>query len=215
MEHREEANLENMALAAELARQLCHEFSNFLYNLLLQIEIGETSQADASHKNWASIKGDAKKITRLMQEWDGFHDRFAFSENEVDLHAVIRRMASQASVQDHTLHLSPTISGTVLPIVNSEIDCRHLLRLLVEDVAKECRGAAEEVPAVSLDTERTKTNVTVRITACMLDRAPKQLTEEETLLAAACRALAVRVGANIHRERNDDSRLLVLVEFPQ
>ena len=38
----EQMELENMALAAELARQLCHDFSNFIYNLFLQIEIGAT-----------------------------------------------------------------------------------------------------------------------------------------------------------------------------
>jgi signal transduction histidine kinase len=212
MDRKEQTNVEDMALAAELARHICHEFNNFLYNLLLQIEIGARSKPDSLQDNWIAIKNDAAHVTRLMQEWNQFHNRFVYEESKIDLHEIIRQMAREASVQDQAIELSPAILNSSMFIVSSVLDCRHLLRLLVEDLANECRNAADKGSAISIDTETAQKRSRVRIAACELEPA-NGTGKNPSLLAGACKALAVRLGAAIHHELVD-GRKLVLVDFP-
>src|ERR1700687_2540424 len=55
MKTREQIDLENMALSAELSRQLGHDFSNFVYNLLLQVEIWQ-NLPKPQRPDWEKIK---------------------------------------------------------------------------------------------------------------------------------------------------------------
>lgn len=209
MKSREEIDLENMALASELARQLCHDFSNFLYNLFLQIEIGAIAEKSSNQGNWQAIKQDGDKVSRRLQEWARFHDRFLYTETAIDLHEVLCTVAQELSSQRHTVQLAPEITAGPLVIVCSAVDCKHLLRLLIEDLFETAAESAEATPAVTVQTANVNQNAVVRI-AGGVNSEPV----EGTLLAAACRSLAVRIGAAIHRERSADGRTVLLVEFP-
>src|SRR5260370_373825 len=98
----EQVDVQNLALAAELARQLCHDFSNFIYNLFLQIEIQETSAAAAGPGAWEGIKRESKRMARLLQEWDHFQSRFSFDETTIDLHQLIRQVGANQSSSRRT-----------------------------------------------------------------------------------------------------------------
>jgi len=212
MRSQEEIELENMALAAELARQLCHEFSNFVYTLFLQIEIGAAAPASSKGENWAAIKRDGRDIVRLLREWDHFHGRFSFAETAVDLHQVIREMAAGAVAQERSVNLTPAISAGALTINGSAVDTRHLLRLLVEDLFREGEETSARVLAVSIETAVEEGKAVVRLATTRTFTSGGSDQDEESLMAAACRSLAVRLGAAIQRERTDD-RCVVRVEF--
>ena len=66
MENRDISELEEMALGAELARQLCHDFSNFLYNLFLSFEIAKASPGSVKATDWDSVKAYGDRIVQLL-----------------------------------------------------------------------------------------------------------------------------------------------------
>ena len=209
MTTREESDLENMAMASELARQLCHDFSNFLYNFFLQIEIVATTGKSSNQENWQSIKQDGEKVSRRIQEWARYNDRFLYTESAIDLHKVIRAVAHELSSQRRTVQLAPEITAVPLVIVCSPVDCKHLLRLLVEDLFDTAAGSAEPTQGVTVQTATVDQKAVVRITG-----GENSEFVEVSLLAAACRSLAVRLGAAIRRERAADGVSVLLVEFP-
>jgi hypothetical protein len=215
MSAREDADLENMALAAELARQLCHEFSNLIYSLFLQIEIGRVAKSASKPEDWESIRRDAEKIVSLLHEWDRFHNRFLFAEASVDLHETIRRMANDVASPERTVALAPAINGGPLTISGSAIDCRHLLRLLVEDFFQTWEEAGV-VATLSVQTLKLDNRAIVHIAAAGGKAADLETAETtlSSLLAGACRSLSVRLGATLKRERDSDGRCAVSVEFP-
>jgi phosphoglycerate-specific signal transduction histidine kinase len=218
----EQVELENLALAAELARQVCHDFSNFIHNLFLQIAIGETSAAAAA-RDWEGIKRESKRMARLLQEWDHFQSRFSFDETTIDLHQLIRQVAVEMSSRDRPVQLAPSISADPLCIGGASVATRHLLRLLVEEAFHTWEEAAGTVPAVSIQTENVNSNASVRILAQASPEtagaAPAWDTTcvealQTSLLAATCRSLAVRLGATIQRERHEDRKYVIQIEFP-
>jgi len=223
MKSHDEANLENMALAAELARQLCHDFNNLLYNLFLQIEIS-TNAPHAVQENWTAIKRDANKIARLLQEWDRFHDRFTFSEESFDLNEMVRQLSGDLSAPGRVGKIAPPISSEPLMVVNSATDCRHLLRLAIEDLIQEWKDSTETLPLVSIQTEVVDARVIVRMSASQQPGQDGEVFQDgglpwrddaapTSLMAAACRSLAVRLGVTIERYRSPDGRLVVAVDF--
>src|SRR5260370_1547607 len=116
--------LENLALAAELARQVCHDFSNFIHNLFLQIAIGETSAAAAGPGDWEGIKCESKRMARLLQEWDHFQSRFSFDETTIDLHQLIRQVAAEMSSRERAIPRSPLISAEPLHVGGASVSPR-------------------------------------------------------------------------------------------
>jgi hypothetical protein len=218
----EQVEVQNLALAAELARQVCHDFSNFIYNLFLQIEIGETSAAAAA-RDWESIKRESKRMARLLQEWDHFQSRFSFDETTIDLHQLIRQVAAEMSSRDRAIQLAASVSAEPLCVGGASVATRHLLRLLLEEVFHTWEEATGTVPAVSIQTENVVSNASVRILAQASPetagpRAAWDATRVEalqtSLLAATCRSLAVRLGATIQRERHEDRRYVIQIDFP-
>ena len=203
MKTREQLDLENMALAAELSRQLAHDFSNFVYNLLLQIEIWETSPKQLQ-PDWVHIKQDGKKMASLLQQWDRFQS--PEEPTKVDLHEVIRKVASAGSPANIQVDLAPSILAMPLWITCCPLEARHLLRLLLADIVQTWQDAAGTDPAVSIQTEIISTKVIVRILTPELSRAcpPAENAAEilddvqsKSLVAAACRSLALRLDASI------------------
>lgn len=223
----EQVELENLALAAELARQICHDFSNFIYNLFLQIEIGETSAAGAAPGNLEgieSIKRESKRMARLLQEWEQFHSRFSFDETTIDLHQLIRQVAAGVSSRDRPVQLAPSISAEPLCLGGASVDSRHLLHLLLEEAFHTWEEVTGTVPAVSIQTESVNSRASVRILAQATPEtagsaadwdAAREEALQTSLVTATCRSLAVRLGATIHRERHEDGRYVIHIEFPQ
>jgi hypothetical protein len=219
----EQVELENLALAAELARQVCHDFSNFIHNLFLQIAIGETSAAATGPGDWEGIKRESQRMARLLHEWDHFQSRFSFDETTIDLHQLIRQVAVEMSSRDRPVQLAPSILGDPLCVGGASLDSKHLLRLLVEEAFHTWQEAAGTVPAVSIQTENVNSKASVRILAqaspetagaAVAWDATRVEALQTSLLAATCRSLAVRLGATIQRERHEDRRYVIQIEFP-
>jgi hypothetical protein len=216
MDSREKTELENLALAAELSRQLCHDFNNFLYNLFLQIEIAKTTSVAANADDWDAVKRAGDKATRRLRDWDRFHRRFTLEEAIVDLHQLIRQVAAAASSERMRVEPGPSIAGEPLCIGTAATDSRHLLRLLIEDEFEAWREAAESVPVVLIDATKDKLTACVRIVAQSpsIGETDESSGDVETLLAAACQSLAVRLGATIRRDRLPGNRPVIEVVFP-
>jgi hypothetical protein len=210
MDPREEDELKNMALAAELARQLCHDFRNFLYNVSLQIEAdAAASPASPLSENWLGIKKEVEKTTQRLRDWDQFQQRFSYAESAVDLHEVIRQLGVELAPEGYRLQLAASIQAGPQWISSSPLGCRHLLRLLVEDACHSSETTIADVDsAVTIQTEATTENALVRIMAknrCAV-RAP-------TLVTSAAQAIALRIGATVRSESSADQSI-TCVEFP-
>ncbi len=208
MNTREQTELENAALANELSRQVAHEFSNFVYNLFLRIEIAENSQ-NSQPFDWQHVKQESRKMASLLQQWERFHSRtLAGQPVEVDLHELIRRSVSEAAPL--SVELAPLISAESLRIVGCALEVKHLLRLLLEEAFLSQSGDRN----VSVRTETIHDRAVVRISV-EGGRFASDDREADTpsLLAAACRSLAVRLEAAIQREQRGRQRV-VSVDFP-
>lgn len=207
----EQRDLASLAVAGELARQLCHEFSNFLYNLMLQAEIGLAGPAP---QGWDSMKLEGRKLTRLLQEWEVFHKRFTFTETSVDIHAVIRQLAQELAASKCRIELAPKVSAGPLCVRTSLLDCRHLLLLLAEDLLRSWRRREAE-PTLTIGTENAHERAIIRLIASVGDgECVEPAGADGSLLESACRSLAVRLGANLEREPAERGRSAVWVEFP-
>jgi hypothetical protein len=218
----EKVDLEMMALAVELARQLGHDFSNFLYNLLLQIEIWETSRNPQKAPDWEHLKRDGQKMVRVLNEWHDFHNRFSMQEvTKIDLHQLIQQVAAKASLGGSAVQLSPSISAEPLWVTGSPVCAGHLLRLLLEDTVHKWEDATGVTPALSIETEIVKATAIVRIIAVYpcegthsnAEEPPRDDDQQPSLVEATCQSLALRLEATIQRERHADGRHLVQVEF--
>jgi hypothetical protein len=207
---REQAELENAALANELSRQVAHDFSNFVYNLLLQIEIAENS-SQPLRLEWDQLKRDGKHMADLLRQWEHFHSRLLAEEpTEIDLHELIRQVAGDILSEGLRVQLAPPISAKPLKIKSCRIEVKHLLRLLLEDAFHE---AEQTVPSVSIQTEVGDGKAVLRIE--MPVRGTKTQAEDyPSLVAATCRSLALRLDATIHRDARDHGACFVVVEFP-
>jgi hypothetical protein len=219
MESREKSDLESLALSAELARQLCHDFNNFLYNLLMQIEIAKVSPTSASDNVWDAVNRAGAEIVRRLREWDKFQRRYVFDETTVDLHRVIRDVVDRVVTPDRRITLAPSIHAEKLEIGTATLDCRHFLHLLLDDTINTWMETTETIPVVSVSTGKSGSSAHVRIVAenanePLPSRADSSDDRIETLMAAACRSMAVRLGATISRDRDERGREVILVAFP-
>jgi hypothetical protein len=207
---REQTELENAALANELSRQVAHEFSNFVYNLFLRIEIAENSPK-AQPFDWQHLKQESRRMASLLEQWERFHSRTLAEETvEVDLHDLIRRAVGDASLRDVRVEVTPAISAETLGIMGCAQEVKHLLTLLLEGAILACLESTSVEPTVSVQTETGNDRAVVRILT-----GPIGVCAEPTssLLEATCRSLAVRLEARIHTEPCGQHRL-VTVDFP-
>ena len=211
MASREQTELENLALAGELARQLCHDFNNFVYNFSLQLEIARTTSTLSHTTDWDAIKVEADRMIHRLRQWDHFQRRFSFEETAVDLNQLIRQVANDVSSQRGSVALGPGVTGEPLVIGTAARDCGRLVRLVIED-SFDAFEAAETSANVSVDAKSTDGRVTLRIIAEGLTKG--SLRSEESLLAATCRSLAVRLGAVV-RNVSENDRQIVEVDLPK
>ena len=129
--------IENLALAIEPARQLGHDFGNFLYTFFLQFEIWETTGTAPKLREWETIKREGKKVADRLQEWRHFNGRFSFVENTIDLHQVIRDCADATIAQGRAgvppeLLLSLHDVTPAMQLQGARANAAALLRFLLE-----------------------------------------------------------------------------------
>jgi hypothetical protein len=213
---RVQTELEYAALANELSRQVAHDFSNFIFNLLLHIEIWEKS-ANPQQTDWDQLKREGKHMASLLRQWEHFHSRLlAEQPTEIDLHELIRQVAGDAELEGRQLQLTPSISANALSIQGCRNEVKHLLRLLLEDAFQRCRTE----PTVSIQTETANGKAVVRIEAHSSEPRFEEASTTSTdgrpssLVLATCRSLAVRLGATIGRETAESGPCVAAVEFP-
>lgn len=220
MKPRDDSEVADMALAAEMARQLCHDFSNFLYNLFLQMEIHEAEGNTAAVNAWQGIKEEGKKIVHCLHEWDQFLSQFSYDEALIDLHDAIRRAVDANASHDGIVILAPAIHAGPLTVAGSKMTVVHLLRLVFEDLQRQWNECAASKPIVSVQTEKDNNTATV-IFRCESPAEPGGAVAsangagQASLMSATCRSLAVRLGASIHRDPTVGGRICVRVAFPR
>ena len=140
----EQTDQANAALSVELSRQLAHDFSNFLFNVLLQIEIWENSPhalaAECQH-----LKREGKKIASLLQQWQQLNDKLipAAIPPGIDLHHLLRQAAANVAADDPVVDLAPDVMADALMIQEGAAEIKHLVRLLLEDALALCKTSAD------------------------------------------------------------------------
>jgi hypothetical protein len=208
---REQIELENMALTAELSRQLAHDFSNFVYHLLLQIEIWETVTPPRP-ADWKQIKKEAREMAGLLKGWERFHGRCSAEEpTKTDLHQLIRQMVKERSPRDCPVQLAPAILAEPLWFTSCALAVKHLLLLLLEEAA----NPRPETTAAPVSVATEKTNETVIVRMQTLDETDKGIEAHPTsLLEATCRTLAQRLDATLEREQANEGQALFRLELP-
>jgi hypothetical protein len=152
-----------------------------------------------------------------LREWDRFQRRFSFDEAPVDLHELLRGVVAEIKSEDRPISLGFSPKVGPLCVGTSRPDCRHLLRLLMEDTMDIWMGANGEPPKVSIETEQIDSTAIIRINAAGGGEGnpPDAGSESESLVGATCRSLAIRLGASIRREKAADGRQITIAEFPQ
>ena len=209
-----QSEIEHLALTAELARQVGHDFGNFIYSVFLQIEIAET--AGNASPGWSRIKEDGKAMSRLLQELQRFRDRVVPHEAQIDLNELVRQVVSDLPFQGAAPTLA--LSAHPLPITTTPSAARHLVRLAIEDLLQSWQEALGTRPRLTMETARAA-KATVHIVAAEPKSfpLPPALLEEPkipSLLRATCQALAMRMDATLRHESTDTGSLIARIEFP-
>jgi hypothetical protein len=204
-------NIEDLALAGELARQLCHDFNNFLYNLFLQIEIATAAPGRVKPQDWDAIKRAGEKVVGRIRDWDRFHARFSMEEEQVDLHQLIERLVKDTSCAQRCVELKKAATGEPVCINSASLELVHLLRLLLEEALDAQVDEQNSSASAIIDASRDATKACIRINAAKTSASKEDA--KETLQSAACRSLAVRLGADIRR-RTADGRLVIEIDLP-
>ena len=133
---------------------------------------------------------------------------------------MIRQIAAEMASKDRVVQLAPSVSDEALWVGTSPVDLKHLLRLLIEEAFLAWERATGAGPTMSIQTENVNAKARIRIVVQgareKTDSAEngEASSEHESLLAATCRSLAVRLGATIHRERRAEGLCVIQVEFP-
>ena len=211
MKNGEQRELEDMALALELSRQLGHDFGNFLYNLFLQMEIWEASGKSAIAPDWTHIKKDGRQLIGLLQQWQQFRNRQSVEKtSRLDVNALIRKLI-KAGGRDYRLSYPATAEAPCW-IVGSPIAVKHLLRLACEDLFLSCQEHLDPNPALSIETKASPEKVIVHISA------PAPALHDDsghpTLVAAASASLAMRLDAKVERGSTAAGQAMISVGFP-
>ncbi len=216
MNNLEPKELQQMAFAAELARQVVHDCSNLLYNLLLQLEITEkVVRQDASQ--WSGLKNEAKLLATRLQEWHQYGLGVAREKRKIDLNGLLRETITELFTEDK--FVQPTSPDPMwLTSFASEVKC---LCCFLMQTALQNGGAADSLR--SIETEQKGETVVMRICGIQtvdsalrgLDGAPGADSEAErpSLLVAACKSIAIRLDAKIYLQK-DDRGIAISVEFP-
>jgi C4-dicarboxylate-specific signal transduction histidine kinase len=223
MRSTEAHELEELALLAELARPLAHECNNFLNNLLLQLAISENELPEAHRKDWDRVRQRGKQLGRLLQEWQrqrkSFHDGPAKTEVQTLIHELVEASRLDGGAVALTVHLP----AEPLWLAASRAEAKRLYWMLLRHAIAELGAGGNEPHALEIQCAMTQAQIVFQIQeagpgpAVLSWRDFDDATRGnngDTLLVAACRLLAERLGGSIHRKNGSADRVAMLVSLP-
>ncbi|MBI2807501.1 MAG: hypothetical protein HYX68_21180 [Planctomycetes bacterium] len=219
MKSSEQTDLEHLALSGEVARQLAHDFSNFLYTLLLRIDTWEGAPKPQA-PDWQRLKEDARQISQMLHEWSRFHNRVLPGEpTDIDLNQLIRQVLSQfPSGNMPGVERTAALSVQSARIRRHALDVKHLVLLLLEEIVQRCQISEWMNPRIAIQTETTQQGAVVRMVVSHDSGADghRELAEEcpPFLVRTACDSLALRLDAKIRRDAGTHGGFTIVVELP-
>jgi hypothetical protein len=210
----QQLEVEQLALAAELARQIGHECSNFVYCVILKLELWQATRSPATFDDWLSIQQEAKKLAVCLQDWHDFHGRIEMHEQRIDLPRLVDEAGNELREYHPDLDLAISHADAPLWIMSDFVGITHLLQLITRDLIQGSQG--ESSPAVSIQTSTTDSAaiVTVSIPKSKNDGAATH-EEPSSLLHKACQSLAVRLDAKLIRQHDSEGRYSIQIELPR
>ena len=215
MKNQLQIELEKMALSAELARQVAHDSGNFLYNLLLQLEIDERIGAK-DPSVWANIRDEAKHLARRLQDWHHHGVEFPREKQRFELNILIRETLTEL-LPDRKIELQG--SATPISLTSFPRDVKSLCCFLTLIASRIGSGSNS---ALSIHTEEKTETIVFRIRG--MQAAHSALSGFEgvdwddskpsSLLVDSCKSIAIRLDAKIRVEKDTDGSVALTVEFP-
>jgi hypothetical protein len=212
--------LEQMALSAELARQVVHDCSNFLYNVLLQAELLAKRPQD-DRPDWSGLKHEAKRLANRIQEWHHYGTALNSEKHEIELNSVVRDVVTEL-MPEGCFALGPTqapLHLTTLPGETKRLVCFLLQAVLVPS---EFDNSIDSPPLI--ETEKKAETILLRISGIphagdALRGLPGRDCDSPeigrpTLVIDACKSIAIRLDAKIYLENEAGRPVALLVEFP-
>ena len=220
MKNPQQEELEQMALSAELARQVVHDCSNFLYNVLLQAELMQ-KLAHENRPDWSGLKREAKHMANRIQEWHRYGSALNSDKSEIDLNSIVRDVVTELMPEgSFAQDLAPApLHLRSLPAVVKRLVCFLLQAVLVPS---EFDSPIDSPPLIH--TEKKAETILLRISGIQHARdalhglpggendSPE--TGHPTLVIDACKSIAVRLDARVHLEAEAGRPVALLVEFP-
>lgn len=218
-------NQKQLALLVELARPLTHECNNFLNNLLLQLAISEKSFPEPARSEWANIRREGKKLANLFQQWQR-HRRHSFEvPTSIDLNQLVQETLEELRSESSTLqfHLEPTDEPIRLTVSAGEV--QRLLSLLLQYSIAELRNGGVDIPAISIQLEKSRDRVLLRLgdagkagaTLRWADFDELASSDRTTLslTALTCKSMVDRLEGTIRLEQDVQGCMVLTVDFPQ
>jgi hypothetical protein len=214
---RQMVNPDDLALANELSRQVHHEFSNFVNELLLRIELWRRTPTPTL-QGCDHIQNEARKITAVLGEWEKFQ-KYVIEEPAItDLNVLIQDFAN--CNQAHGVAMKPTPASEPAWVECPPTVVRNLLHLLLES-SKQSSNAATNA-SVEISIEKASDQVEIHILGLPITKAARtgdgQASVEDTksvwLIDATCRALAIRLDSAIRHEAKSGDRMMTVITFP-
>jgi hypothetical protein len=204
MDIRDQAELENMALAGELARQLVHDFGNFLNALRLQLEV--CTRFPDKPTNWTRTKADVEELGHLIQEWWRFSPQ-TLDANGTELVALLREVAESVQNRERALNVQIVASSDSAWLAVPSADVRRLFFLLLHGLS--CQPASDAVrPTVNIEVRPESEQIVVVFQCKGLDPSFFRIFEPDArchtpLWTAACRSMAMRLDVSIQLRGGD------------
>jgi signal transduction histidine kinase len=219
----EKLELQRLALAAEMARYVAHDCSNFLYNFFLQLEIWETLP-DVNRPNWARIKSDAEKLANLLQQW---HRARAFRPSDpqnVDFAQLLRATVAELKPLAGNVQIECQFSSEPIWITMVVDQAQRLCFMLLEGVLNLLQGAPEPSANVVLRVEADPAKVLLYIAAehpawhLLVEKYSNAYRADPaampSLLVGASRSMADRIDVRIRTSEGNEGAGILVLEFP-
>jgi hypothetical protein len=213
----DQRELEQGALACELAGQLRHDVGSFVYHISLQLDMLETLPDQLP--DWAAIRREGKQLIDHLRELDQYLSS-PKEPAEIDLNQLVQdnvRTFQREGLRSR-ITVNPASGSTLL--VTRIGEARRLLGLLLMHATLSSRAADEKHWALSVETRGDTGVIQVKIRGVaptggkgLLDDEKSEMLDKPSLAIKTCRSLASRLDAKLRAEPQPDGKLTIIVEF--
>jgi signal transduction histidine kinase len=223
MKSLEYKELEQLALAAELARPLVHECNNFLNNLLLQLAISENDFPEAVRADWKRIRQDGRELAHLLKEWQRQRKSSPGCAEKTELNSIMQELQEDLSTEESPVHLTVRLAPEPLWLSIFAGEIRRVCRLLVRYAISVFESGGNSRRALVIQSRKMGNKIMLQIhdpraATSALNWAEFEMATGRTtllfLIAATCKGLIERHGGSIHVEKPSDGCFVLVLNFP-